>query len=402
MNLILLLISLILLLSSETIADFGWQEAPSMNVPRASHAAVAVDGRIFVFGGVGGERQMRILASVEVFNPDNGRWRELRSMPVPLHQLSAVEFGSDIFLIGGTTGRQDSVSHILIYDTENDSFRVAGRMRTPYIYGSAAVRVEDRILIMGGSTDEDEYEVGGMWLTPDSMHWERAPSMNNPRANFRLVEHNGNVFAIGGIFFTPQAHLEILRGDRWIDRGAMTYARGFLGAAFLDSALIVAGGNTPRGTTNQVEEYHLRADRWSQLPRMPDARMDFPLVELNGSLYAIGGRIADQGRMATNQVWEFTEIATAVEYPETVPEYAMIVTALPNPANAMVLFSLPSIPGLLTLTDLNGRIIEIKSNTSFGNEWYWNCGRYPAGKYLFSYSPNTGGKAFTGSITVVK
>lgn len=268
--------------------------------------------------------------------------------------------------------------------------------------GMSAVKVERRILIMGGSTNDREYEAGGKWLTPERMHWEDAPEMNNPRANFHLINDNGAVYAVGGIFFTPQKHLEVLQGDQWIERKPMSFERGLFGAAIFDGRLVVAGGNTRRGQTNQVEAYNPRRNSWEQMPMMPDSRMDFTLLETDDKLYAIGGRMSGHDMRVTNQVSVFSEFNSVEEAQGLVPARVDLVHVSPNPGNSMIRFNFPIGSGFFTLSGIDGRPvakIEIPHN---GQSWQWDARQFPAGTYLYNFKQQKNGKALSGSIIIVK
>ncbi|MDP8237727.1 MAG: kelch repeat-containing protein [Candidatus Hatepunaea meridiana] len=401
---ILLLLSLPFTVHSELI----WQETTPMHHCRIGHAAAVSEGRIFVFGGMQNERR-QILSSVEVYIPGDGQrgdWREVASIPEPLYKPAAVAFGRHIYLIGGLTTNYELNNRVYLYDSVEDSFRVVGRMPEPYLYGHAAVRVERRILVIGGMVDEGDYHSEGKWLTPGNMAWEDGPELINPRAHFGLTERNGDVYAIGGLFFGPVNRMEMLSSGRWIARAPLPTARGGLGASFLNDTLIVTvGGITPRGIpTNAVEGYNTQTDEWTrELPDMITPRRDFVLVELLGKLYAIGGRGNTRDRaIPLNSVEVFFDDENSISDNREALQQTQLLTVSPNPANGPVSFLFPSIQGVLKLYTLNSRLIAKVPVSAQGGSWIWDCNNYPAGLYLYRYIPVTGDKSYPGQITVIK
>ncbi len=377
-----------------------------MHDPRMGYAAVAHEGRIYVFGGMRGARR-EMTTSAEVFIPRRGGWREIEPLPAPLYQATAVSYGRNILIIGGLTSNGNFNNRIYLYNPENDTFLVAGRMSEPYLYGHGAARVGRRILILGGAAGERRFEGRGRWFSPDSSRWTVADTLNNPRANFGLLERDDVVWAIGGFNLGgPLNSFEVLRGRGWVNLQPMPTARGGLGAAFLGDLLIVAGGRTrmhDRQVTNLVEAYSARDNEWveRELPGMTTPRMDFALIELNDTLYAIGGRGQRMMTVLNSVEILYDDASDVADYGHYPPRVSPVVT-LPNPTNGSVRFILPPGTALLKLSDLNGRSIADISIPASGGCRIWDSSPFSAGCYIYRYAPLSGGVAQTGRIVVVK
>lgn len=89
--------------SVETGAPFSLQEASSMEVSRAYHAAAGT----YVFGGV---NESGVLGSVERFHSRDDSWEELASMPTARHGMGAVAVDDAIYVIGGSTSTGNNVT----------------------------------------------------------------------------------------------------------------------------------------------------------------------------------------------------------------------------------------------------------------------------------------------------
>ncbi|OGQ25863.1 MAG: hypothetical protein A2138_22000 [Deltaproteobacteria bacterium RBG_16_71_12] len=77
----------------------------------------------------------------------------------------------------------------------------------------------------------------------------------------------------------------------------MPAPRPFVSAAWHDGKLYVAGGGTKRGRSARVDVYHVEDDQWSEGPPLAEAR-DTRLVDVDGTLYAVGGYRGNDGASA--------------------------------------------------------------------------------------------------------
>jgi N-acetylneuraminic acid mutarotase len=69
-----------------------------MPTARGGIAAVALGGRLYVFGG---EESAGTFGQTEAYDPAANRWTAMAAMPTARHGLGAVAVGGRIFVIGG-------------------------------------------------------------------------------------------------------------------------------------------------------------------------------------------------------------------------------------------------------------------------------------------------------------
>ena len=221
-----------------------------------------------------------------------------------------------------------------------------------------------RILVIGGIINRQEFTNTGYWWDPDSNHWEEAPALNEPRASFGLIS-DGLIWAIGGVYIGPSNRIEVFRAGSWeeLPRANLPEPRGEMGAAYLnDSTIVVAGGTAREGATEVVIAFSPRTGAWRRLPPMARPRLGFPLIALDGKLYAIGGGRHSGERVGglTNEVEVLSEFNSAPPKPELPLSPAIAnIPVWPNPGNGRFLLNAP----------IGGRFIEI-----------WN----PAGRLVYS------------------
>jgi N-acetylneuraminic acid mutarotase len=76
----------------------AWVARAPLPTARSGIAAVAVGGRILVFGGEG---PGGTFGEVEAYEPDTDRWVTLRPMPTPRHGLAAAVHAGRVYVISG-------------------------------------------------------------------------------------------------------------------------------------------------------------------------------------------------------------------------------------------------------------------------------------------------------------
>jgi hypothetical protein len=118
--------------------------AGSLPAARADHAAVAVDREVIVVGGGrGGVPDPAVLATT-----DGARFRTIASLPVAVRYAAAVAVGGRVYLFGGAAASGDTAV-IQEIDPATGGTRVVGRLpRT--LSGAAAFVLGGRILVAGG------------------------------------------------------------------------------------------------------------------------------------------------------------------------------------------------------------------------------------------------------------
>ncbi len=132
--------------SCERLRSGEWTPIASMNEKRRWSAMVAIDGKLFIFGGLNGGR---FPSSVECYDPERDRWEIVTQMPTARRSFAAAELNGSIYVCGGWNEREwDRLSVCECYD-----------------YGKC--------------------------------EWETMASMKKKRKDFSLVAANGRLYALG-------------------------------------------------------------------------------------------------------------------------------------------------------------------------------------------------------------
>jgi N-acetylneuraminic acid mutarotase len=127
----------------------AWTEAQPMPEGRYGHRLVALDGMLWVVGGVGGS------GATLVYDPATDAWEARAALPQSRDHVGAVVVDGEIWAIGGRNGGiRTSVD---IYDPATDAWRPGPPLPAPTSGAAEAATSDGLVLVSGG---EDPAPVG--------------------------------------------------------------------------------------------------------------------------------------------------------------------------------------------------------------------------------------------------
>lgn len=296
-------------------------EREARPVPRWSHSATVVDGKIYVMGGWGADN--RPVAAVEVYDPATGEWAARASMPTARALFGASAVGGRIYAVGGTTFGADKLAVVEAYDPATDTWTRRADMPTPRNALSTAV-VDERIYAIGGwGFDRPE----GGWTSldptaeaqdfatvevydPETDTWNPAEDMPTPRSHMTVSAVGGKIYAIGGWLRRGGVDVALslmevydTADNRWTPAADMPTPRWVPSSGVIDGRIYVAGGTVGGGTASSrvaamrkrrplsaVEVYDPVTGRWTSEADLATPRGWLSATVVNGRLFVIGGR----------------------------------------------------------------------------------------------------------------
>jgi N-acetylneuraminic acid mutarotase len=341
----LVLASFLLLTVTNTSAQGRWIKlAP---IPEASQEStcVAVNGKIYVFGGNPAGENKPPKGLVQEYDTAADKWTKKRNMPQPTHQAAAAEYHGKIYLFGGGAQpvangpNQFPTNNAWEYDPAADSWKALAPMPTArlaavaaeadgkiYVIGGASVHPGAKLISIGLGTPHRSLEVNEAY-DPATNKWETHSPMPTARNHAAAGVVNGKIYVIGGRLGAANvmegSNTDVVEQfdpekDSWGAAGLrMPIARSGMGWATYQNRIYVAGGEIMDAhmfaTIRAVEAYDPATNQWSSLPVMPTARHGVNVAAIGNRLYVIGGHLqggaigGEAANTDVNEVFEFSE-----------------------------------------------------------------------------------------------
>jgi len=166
-----------------------WAAAPALHRPRGAGAAVVVNDRIVVVGGIDGANEV---APVEIF--DGSSWRDGAPMPSPLDHVGAATDGRYVYVAGGRRNGHH-YGTFQRYDPVTDSWKRLPNMPTARS-GLGVAFAQSSVIAFGGEGSRMFPETEAFVVTSEK--WMRLPHMGVPRHGLGVAAIGPAVYAMVG------------------------------------------------------------------------------------------------------------------------------------------------------------------------------------------------------------
>ena len=171
-----------------------WTRVADMPAPRAAHAMAAIDGKLYVVGGVGPRAE-----ELWAYDPATDSWDSSRApLPTPREHLAAAVINDRLYVVGGRGHGAGNRAILEIYDPVTNTWTSAPDMPTPR-GGLTAAAVERRLHVTGGedldtSDTFGEHEV----YDPRTNAWTTLADLPTLRHGLTSQTVDGRWYVIGG------------------------------------------------------------------------------------------------------------------------------------------------------------------------------------------------------------
>lgn len=289
--------------------DPGWEALDDLPAGAIQETAVvALDGRIYILGGIDGS--LATSADVLVFDPATGGWDEAPSLPLPVHHVNAAVLDGRIHVVGSLLAGFDPIGDVWSWAPGDQEWSVGASMPPGSERGAAAVGVVGSRIVVAGGLDGSSSDLVSAY-DPAADEWD----VELPSLPARIDHGAGQVVddvlhviggRTGGTDGNSSAVWALVDGA-WEERAPMPTARGGIAAGVLDGRIAVVGGegndDEPSGVFPQTELYDPAADAWTALPDMRTPRHGMGAAAIDGALYVPGGADREAfGAVATFEV----------------------------------------------------------------------------------------------------
>ncbi|KYF72116.1 hypothetical protein BE11_32990 [Sorangium cellulosum] len=298
----------------------GWRELASIaGGPRQEHGVVAHDGKVYVIAGAGGDGLNT--GRVEIYDPRDDAWSEAAPLPVALNHPNIVALNGKIYLLGGMIGDfpWTAVGDMFEYDPGTDAWTELAPMPAGTERGSAAVGAHGtKIYLAGGlrslSQAFQDTVPGFTSYDVETGEWETLPDLPEPRDHVGGAVVGSTFYVLGGRANGQENVKDTvfaydLSARTWSTRARMPTARGGVAAAVDGAKIYVIGGEgnpaDSQGVFDDNEVYDAAADAWEVLAPMRTPRHGTGAVAIDATIYVPGG--------GTQQGFGLTDVTEAFE-----------------------------------------------------------------------------------------
>lgn len=290
----------------------GWQRLPSIaRGPRQEHGTAALDGRVYVVGGIVPlpDGRVETTGRVEVYDPATREWADAAPLPVPMNHPNLATVGGRLLVLGGLSGGASwqAIGDSFAYDPATDRWAPLADVPPAMRRGSAAMGVHgDTVYLAGGMLTltpgpgglQDTVATVSAYHAPTG-RWSTLASLPQARDHAGGAVVGGTFYVLGGrdrgqLNVRDEVFAMNLRSGRWSERSPMPTPRGGLATAAVGDRVYTFGGegNPVPGSDHifrETEVYDVRTDRWKKLAPMPLPRHGTAAVAIDGTIYIPGG-----------------------------------------------------------------------------------------------------------------
>lgn len=316
-------------INSDTSDAAGqWFQKADGATVRGDHAAVAYNGKMYIFGGAD-NNSPGLLNDLWEYNIASDNWT-LSQGTTPLAPRdchTTVVFNGKMYIFGGFHyGEPHRLNDVWECDIINKSWR----QRTSGASGrnnDSAVVYNGKIYIFGGK-DNNYITVNDLWeydITTDS--WAQKNSAPVARRAHTAVIHNAKMYIFGGSDNSDTISNDLwaydFSSDSWAQKNSAPFSRADHSAIVYDDKMYIFAGAYIDGEENIVFcndlwAYDFANGSWAQettIGSQPSERIIHSAVVYNDKMYVFGGGTFDENETWNyfNNLWEYNFAADVCE-----------------------------------------------------------------------------------------
>ncbi len=328
-NIFLMLVLVGFLIVSDGLA--GWEARTSMPTPRKGANAVLLNGYVLLIGGENNSGE--VVASVDVYDPENDSWNSIQVPPLnhARRDANAEVINGQIYIMGGSDGL-DVLKSMEIYDPVQNLWNQAHDMHNERQDGFSAI-IRDTLYVLGGAEESglnDEIE----WYDQENDNWEELEiGFNPPRVSGYHFTHNDTLRIFGGFYFSPlRTSVMLTPGLLWQNGPSLTEERGDGATTVVGDSVFFLGGENPSGPTAHVDYFNLRTNTVNKADFvLPGVRGDLSAITYNGRIYIFGGHDEYTSNVLDSVYVYIPDVVNRI--PAEGPIIPQVVTLRPNYPN---------------------------------------------------------------------
>ncbi len=272
----------------------SWTQKANMSTPRYNAGATAVNGTIFVLGGLktqinGSLHFSNCTAVNEAYDPQTNTWIQKAPLPVPLSGFAVAAYAGKIYCFGGAAliGEREIMQNgTFVYDPALDVWQSSSPMPEP-ASGLEANVIDGKIYLVGNLT---------LVYDPVTDSWATKTSPPTAVVNYASAVVDDKIFVMGGNTggptFVSFNQIYDPSTDTWTQGAPMPKGVSNAAAAATLTAIYVFGGTTqeyPLNGQNLTQIYFPQNNSWSMGADMPKTKAGQTAVAVDNVFYVLGG-----------------------------------------------------------------------------------------------------------------
>lgn len=277
---------------SQHIEQIEWENGPPPSHDYAYHVACADQNHVYVVGGLNE-------GAFEKFDVRSGKWTELQQMPTARAFPAGAILDNTLYLCGGLSTSNTATSKVEAYNLNTNAWS-SGASLSSARSRCASVALHGKLYVIGGFTQHDGSSGTNLRLLeeydPATNMWTRKCDMPTARHGHSAVVCNNRILVVGG--YTDNGETGLVEEydpltDRWTQKESMPTPRGFFGLVHIDNAVYAIAGRV-KSEYGPIEKYDVQTNTWVKLAPFPEWRNRFGIALIGNTIYLIGGE--DQPR----------------------------------------------------------------------------------------------------------
>ncbi|KAL0968218.1 hypothetical protein UPYG_G00263950 [Umbra pygmaea] len=255
--------------------------------------------RLLLVGGEVSERGEELTVDVRWLDGDSGEWMVETQIPAQRSHHCVAVMGGFIFIAGGSSSLDEASNLLYRYNPRDNQWLKCSPMNQRRVDFYLGV-VGEYLIAVGGRNDNGVLSSVEMYNPTDDC-WTYVAGL--PRLTFGHAgtSHKGVVYISGGhdyqigpyrrdvMSYDPQG------GDVWVERPAMSSARGWHCMAALHQLVYAIGGSNDREGSMErfdileVEAFDVHSEQWTRVAPLLQANSEAGCTVWGGKIYVLGG-----------------------------------------------------------------------------------------------------------------
>lgn len=242
---------------------------------RLAATAQAIDGRIYLLGGytISPDGSERSTPALDIYDPLRGVWDSAAAMPTPVDDAVSAVWRDRYLVVVSGWHQTDNVPDVQLFDTRTQTWTASTPIIGPAVFGHAGGIAGDTLVYCDGV----------------AVHPAQSPKFAITSGCYRgeLDRRAPTQIAWREIERPPTAGRYRAAAGRWGRSSNIVFAGGSSRAYNYNG---IGYDGAPAEPTREVFAYDIAEDRWTQLPSLPEPRMDLrALAATDDGLWLVGG-----------------------------------------------------------------------------------------------------------------